>query len=157
MKIMAIDPGSTESAYAFWDCEKHDFVQVEYFPSKGILKNEQILTLIDFNAKKVDLMAIEMIQAYGYAVGRSIFETILWIGVFCERSPIETRLYTRTMIKSALGGCKTDADVRQAIRQRYGEARKGEKLEGVKTDIWQALGLAIALEENPNLKDWNQK
>lgn len=156
-KVMAIDPGSTESAYVFWDCKKHDFIPVEYFPSKGILKNEWLLTLINFNAEIVDLMAIEMIQAYGYAVGRSIFETVFWIGRFYERSSIKTKLYTRTMIKSALGGCKTDADVRQAIRQRYGEARKGEKLEGVKTDIWSALAIAIALEENPNLKDWNQK
>ena len=157
MRILAIDPGSSQSAYAIWDTEEHDFFDLWLkIDNKGIVSNETMLSRINANPSIscLDLVVIEMVQSYGYAVGRSVFETVLWIGRFCERSVIETKLYTRTIIKSALGGCRTDADVRQAIRQRYGESRKGEKLEGVKKDIWSALALAIALEENPNLKEW---
>jgi len=157
MKILAIDPGSSQSAFVCWDTEEHDFFPVWVYPfTKGIESNAQMARLIDSKPalEAFDLLAIEMVQSYGHSVGRSIFETVLWIGRFCERSLIKTKLYTRTTIKGALGGCRSDADVRQAIRQRYGESRKGEKLEGVKKDVWQALGLAIALEENPNLKEW---
>ena len=157
MRILAIDPESNQSAYVCWDTEKRDFFDGWGYPiDKGIISNEEMIDLIDSipALRGFDLLAIEMVQSYGHSVGRSIFETILWIGRFQERSLIKTKLYTRTTIKGALGGCRTDADVRQAIRQRYGESRKGEKLEGVRRDIWSALALAIALEENPSLKEW---
>lgn len=173
MRILAIDPGSSLSAYVLWDTEKHEFVYDlghgdeagDPVKSRGIVDNIEILNVISRAIINIDMrfIAIEMVQSYGHTVGRSIFQTVLCIGVMMECAaqsaavlPVQTKvnLYTRTTIKGALGGCRTDADVRQAIRQRYGESRKGEKLEGVKKDIWSALALAIALEENPNLKEW---
>jgi len=175
MKILAIDPGQTESAYVCWDTKRHDFVgdlgmgdeAGSPIKSMGIVANKnEIFNVISRTIINIDirLIAVEMMQSYGHAVGRSVFETVLMIGCMKECAfyeaaiipitNIEFKLYTRTVIKGALGGCRTDTDVRQAIRQRYGESRKGEKLEGVRRDIWSALALAIALEENPSLKEW---
>ena len=172
-KILAIDPGSEQSAYVMWDTERHDFVidggigDEAGLPidEKAILPNEEMHNVVSRAIINIgiELIAIEMIQSYGHAVGRSTFQTILFIGSIMQAAGYEmavvptvipVRLYARTTIKGALGGCKTDADVRQAIRQRYGEARKGEKLEGVVKDIWSALALAIVLDENSKLKTW---
>lgn len=161
MKIMAIDPGPIQSAFVMWDTLADDFIDCSNFgcmKKMGIQKNcllEEIITA-KLSDDVIDISAIEMVQSYGLSVGRSTFETTLQVGrftrVFSEKL-ISFRLYGRPTIKGQIGG-KTDAQVRASLRMRYGEAKKGEKLEGVKKDIWSALALATALTENPNLKEW---
>ena len=163
MRILAIDPGPEQSAFVFWDTKKHDFLG----PGMGI-ENSFRLALwlapkgLVLKHWKVDLFAIEMIQNYGknFSPGRDIFKTCLVVGQL-KMSVIlgnldhaaTVKLYGRPTIKGHFQA-RTDADIRASLRLRYGEARKGQKLEGVKKDIWSALALAVALEENPNLKEW---
>ncbi|MCK9578556.1 hypothetical protein M0R01_03675 [bacterium] len=174
MKILAIDPGSEKSAFIAWDTEKHEIIKGEYVWFEdtkilGIENNEYIIDCMLCEETNIvwgmDLIAIEMISSYGFSVGKSVFQTIKWIGRFEEyikhvvniaiKKNVPVQFYTRPTIKGALG-CRNDAEVRQAIRMEYGEARKGEKLERVRKDIWQAVALAIALEKNPNLKQWEE-
>lgn len=169
MKIMAIDPGAEQSGFVMWDTEKDNFFIPKgnawisrghgrpEWKKMGLFDNWKVENIIlDIAPLILDLIAIEMIQAYGLTVGRTTFKTAVQVGRFAgflAMHNYSARLYGRPTIKGQIGG-KTDAQIRASLRMRYGEARKGEKLEGVKKDIWSALALAAALTENPNLKEW---
>ncbi len=157
MQICAIDPGPSESAYVCWDTDRHDFWTPSPYEKMGIVSTEGMVGRLHM-IPMPDLIAIEMVQSYGMTVGRSTFETTLNVGRFIQtvynRNPAaRIRLFGRPTIKGQIGG-KTDAEIHTSLRMRYGDARKGEKLEGVKKDIWSALALAVAMEENPRLKEW---
>ena len=153
-KILAIDPGPVMSAFVLWDSEKHDFFGMRM----GLMDNEEWLDLgfIANLLQEVDLCIIEMIQSYGMGVGRTTFITCTIVGriqLLCEDNNTPWKMYGRPTIAGQIGG-KGDTKIRASLRMRYGDAKKGEKLEGVKKDIWAALALAVAWEENPTLKEW---
>lgn len=155
MRILAIDPGPEQSAYVLWDTQEHNFISY-CFKKMGLVSNKELRCLLDDVYLPVDLIAIEVPQSYGRVIGRSMFETCIEVGRFIQAAfhkADKIKLYGRPTIKGQIGG-RTDAEIRASLRIRYGEARKGEKLEGVVRDIWSALALAVALEENPKLKEW---
>jgi hypothetical protein len=154
MKILAIDPGTTQSAFVVWDTDRQEFIGLKM----GIVDNDLLLKSIDEYAVDADLIAIEAVQNYGFQMGRTTIETIMFTGALRQESSVmcswaTVKLYGRPTIKGHFNA-KNDATIRSSLRMRYGEARKGEKLEGVKKDIWSALALAVALTENPKLKEW---
>ena len=106
MRVLAIDPGTTESGWVLYDGKVID---------SGVSQNE---ALIDQLAHEdADLMAVEMIASYGMAVGREVFETCVWIGRFIQAAPIPHKLITRQKVK--LHVCKSpkakDTNIRQAL------------------------------------------
>ncbi len=135
--IFAIDPGTIESAYVFWDSGKKIIL------AKGIVKNNDLLTIIwDTN---FNLMVIEMVASYGMPVGREVFETVFWIGRFAQASPCPFHRIYRKDVKSFLCGSMKakDGNIRQAIIDLIGS--QGTKKApgptyGVKADEWAALG-----------------
>jgi hypothetical protein len=166
MKIIAIDPGTDKSAFVSWDTEKDDFVKTDNKYRMGLVSNQDFYDNAINLIQKVwpKLIAFEMVQSYGLTVGRSTFQTVLFVGRMTERfrltyahgglTPYFTiKYYGRPTIKAQIGG-RNDAQVRASLRMRYGEAKKGEKLYGVKKDIWSALALAAALTEREDLKQW---
>jgi len=75
MRILAIDPGTEKSGWILHDLVTEQFVG-------GITNNEDLLEEIaEFNATD---LAIEMVANYGMAVGRTTFETCVWIGRFIQ-------------------------------------------------------------------------
>lgn len=151
MKILAIDPGNTHSAW----CE------LENGLPRGTEKiaNDSILVALrrgEFAVWRPDVVAIEMIASYGMAVGKEVFETCLWIGRFveaCEFSGGRYELIYRKDVK--LFHCETtranDANIRASIIDRYGPGKDkaiGTKkspgpLYGIKGDEWAALAVAL--------------
>ena len=156
--ILAIDPGTTQSAYVIYDNGK----LIEF----GILENNELLDHIatELNLHDCSKLYIEMVASYGMAVGKTVFETCVWIGRI-----IETWGYTfggewdyvyRKDVKMYLCGQTKakDSNIRQAIMDLYGSDRKtavGTKakpgpLYGVSKDVWAALGVAITAWETNN-------
>lgn len=76
MRLMAIDPGNTQSAYVIVD---EDLRIYEH----GKVGNDTLRMLIS-RRPEITHYAIEMIASYGMAVGKEVFETCLWIGRFHE-------------------------------------------------------------------------
>lgn len=149
MKILAIDPSPTIHAYVFWDTETHDFYGCARM---GLDLFAEIPYWDVCEEYWVDLVAIEFPQSYGITAGMSVFATAHNAGVISERfRKRDVALFGRPSIKGQIGGRK-DSEVNASLRMRHGEAKKGCKLEGVKKDIWAALALAVALDENPNLR-----
>ena len=73
MKILAIDPGTTESGY----CLMEGYKPVKF----GKIKNTELLkSIIRGHEMDADHVVIEMIASYGNSVGEYVFDTCVWIG-----------------------------------------------------------------------------
>ena len=163
-KILAIDPGNEYSAYVWYDTEDKTIY------CKGKIKNQELLDAIESRCYLVDKAAIEMPACYGMAVGRTVFDTCRWVGIFQKAIGIK---YTYLVYRKAQNKehgidsvcmhiCKNnrakDSNVRQAIIDRYPATGGGKTpqigtkaqpgpLYGVSNDVWAALAVAITFTE----------
>jgi hypothetical protein len=135
--ILAIDPGTVQSAFVCWDC--HDKI----IGAKGISANVEILTYTENS--KVDTVVIEMVASYGMPVGKEVFDTCVWIGRFYQASPCPVHLIYRKDVKMHLCGNMRakDGNIRQALIDLLGK----ETTKGVRKDEWSALALAITYSQ----------
>ena len=155
MQILGIDPGPEKSAWIIYNPETKSIGEC------GIDDNEHIRNLMKcciFGEKS--LLAIEMIASYGMAVGKTTFETCVWIGRFVElwlKNSERYLLVYRLDVKMILchDSRAKDANIRQAIIDRFpasgggatpqvGTKKQQGPLYGVSKDIWSALGVALA-------------
>lgn len=148
MKILAIDPGSEQSAYVLWDGKQ--------ILLSNICKNEQGLVL-NFAP---DALVIEKIESYGMAVGASVFTTCIWIGRFIERwlnHPVYSQkswyLLPRREVKMHLCGSARakDSNIRQALIDRFGApgTKKNPGMTyGLSKDLWAAFAVAVTWWDN---------
>jgi hypothetical protein len=155
MRILAIDPGNTDSAYVVIDQETRkplDFAKVP---------NEQLLDrLTDHDlGERVDHLVIEMVASYGMPVGREVFETCVWIGRYFESidrwlDGATPQLVYRQPIKlHHCGSARAkDSNITQALVDRFAPGQsnhgKGTKAQpgwfyGFRADVWQAYALAV--------------
>jgi len=147
MKILSIDPGNIESGYVITDRYVHN--------DKGKVLNNYILELLETN--EFDYVAIEMIASYGMAVGKTVFDTCVWIGMFKQASlsrGFKVRFVYRKDVKMALCGNvrAKDTNIKQALIDRFDPDAtnhgKGNKKDpgyfyGFKSDIWSAYAVAV--------------
>ena len=142
MPILAIDPGSEQSAVIEWDGKQ--------IISAAIMPNNELLESM-YRGIVVGEMVIEMIASYGMPVGATVFETVFWIGRFCEawKGPF-TRIYRKDVKMHLCGSTRAkDSNISQALRDRFGE--KPTKLKPnpvyngfkLKRDEWQSFALAV--------------
>ncbi len=100
-----------------------------------------------------------MIACYGMAVGKSVFDTCVWIGRFIQAWHKDyTKIYRRDVKIFLCNSPRAkDGNVRQAIIDRYppdgdgkipqiGTKKKPGQLFGIHDDIWAALGVAMTFE-----------
>lgn len=140
--ILAIDPGTTESAFL-------QFNPHQGILARGIVSNASLLSMLCAREHQSDTCAIEMIASYGMAVGKEVFNTVLWIGRFYERAAemMPVRLVYRKDIKLDLCGSARakDGNIRQALIDIYG-APGTKKLPGgtygISSHLWSALAVA---------------
>lgn len=148
--ILAIDPGTHQSALVVYDPKKRDVVLAEIVANERL--NDTFLKL-----GGIDLAVIEMVASYGQPVGAEVFETCVLIGRLMEMLiPIRVERITRQEIKRRL--CHkvvgiNDAVIRQRLIDLYGgkERAIGKKktpgpLYGITKDLWAALAVAVAWE-----------
>ena len=161
-KILAIDPGNEYSAYVRYDTE------TQTVGEKGKVLNEILLASVE-RTETSDVMAIEMPACYGMAVGRTVFDTCRWVGIFQQAFIRKSYLVYRKAQNKEYGIdsvcmhiCKNnrakDSNVRQAIIDRYPATGGGKTpqigtksqpgpLYGVSKDVWAALAVAITFAE----------
>jgi hypothetical protein len=111
---------------------------------------------------EVDAVCIETIQSYGMAVGRTVFETCIWIGRF-QQTALNgcgiVHLYARPAIFRAVTGQSKggDAALRQALLTRFGGDKKGEPmnvLKGGGSDKRSAFAVAVYHLDGAKLGEW---
>src|SRR4051812_36091822 len=116
MNILAIDPGTVQSAYIVWNGET--------WIEAAIVPNAELRSIL--GRGYYDTAAIEMVACYGMAVGKEVFETCVWIGRFieCHRNTFPdapTMVYRREIKSHFCNSMKAkDANIRQAILDRFG-------------------------------------
>lgn len=144
--ILAIDPGTTESAFVM--CEK------DYEPRYiGKVSNDEMLEIIE--EADYDELVIEMIASYGMAVGREVFETCVWIGRFWQASTADKKsyIYRKDEKMNLCGSTKAkDTNIRVALIDRFakhdfkngkGTKKNPDWFYGFKKDIWAAYAVAV--------------
>ena len=163
--ILAIDPGSEQSAFLLYSSEGGRIIDMGIVPNIEMLATiDRILGVNDIRGYCADECVIEMVASYGMAVGREVFETVFWIGRFAERwdrrreaNPRPAQRLFRRDVKLHLchSARATDANIREALLDRYGPGKEkavGRKaapgpLFGVSKDIWSALANAVTVAE----------
>lgn len=173
MTFLAIDPGSTQSAFVEYgriitrDGEfgggPRDF---------GIIPNHEMLQRLRQHGipgqpgipadmwPDIDKLVIEWMQPRGMPTSAAEFETMYYVGRFAEAAiHLEAVRITRLKVKQHICGSNkaNDSNVRAALIDRYGgsggkrqavglKADPGP-LYGVSKDVWAALALAITFDE----------
>lgn len=149
MTILAIDPGTTQSAWLVLDDHPTAF---------GIWENQRLVDALDGDefSHAIGTTVIEKVESYGMAVGADVFETVYWSGQFAHASPVTVYRLPRRDVKLHLCGSARakDANIRQALIDRWGgkEQAIGTKktpgpLYGIAKDVWAALACAITFRE----------
>lgn len=150
--ILAIDPGNEQSAIVLLTDDTLKPIWHEKERNVVIL-NERIPALV--NRYRPDV-AIEMVASYGMAVGKSVFDTCVWIGRFweaCRNAPRRELIYR---IDEKINLCKDsrakDANIRQALIDRFAlnipNGGKGTKKNpgffyGFSADQWAAMAVGV--------------
>lgn len=161
MRILAIDPGNQQSAYALLDA---DLRHVKFAKKPNDEAMKDCITILEENTTVV---VIEMIASYGMAVGKEVFETCVWIGRFIERLAPETYklIYRREEKENLCGSMRAkDSNIRQALIDRFGVVGTKKNpgwFYGVSKDVWAAIAVGVTyhdkVEEERRLKLINDK
>lgn len=163
MRVLAIDPGTSQSAYVVWNDSWNPLAttvirgfQPGHVERCGIEPNETLVRMLQFrettDMQGFDVAAIEMVAGMGMIVGQEVFDTCVWVGRFYEHMVPEPRLIYRRHIK--LHHCQSarakDSNIRQALIDKYGAP--GTKhaqgvTYGLKSHLWQAFAIATFISE----------
>lgn len=141
MNVIAIDPGTVQSAICILVNRKIDYC--------SIVPNTEIEFILGTNSI-VKNIGCEIVECFGMPVGREIFETCYLIGEIRHHCKIEKKTFypvARREIKMHF--CNSmkakDANIRQAMIDTWGAQgtikNKGATY-GLKADMWSALAIA---------------
>lgn len=153
MIYVGIDPGPAESTIVYLQDGK---VIKKFFGSNAAVKemiwNSSTLEHTSYNC--------EMIASYGMAVGKSVFETCLYIGevkefIRCRMTAILNLRYRKDIKMAFCGTCRAkDKNIRQYLIDRFpptgdgkcpqiGTKKRPGPLFGVSSHTWAALAVAL--------------
>lgn len=163
MRILCIDPGTTESGICIFDGETVED------PRSAIPNDELILYISKLIG--VDYLAIEMVACYGMPVGVETFETCLWIGRFIQAFGAEYvfKIYRKDIKLCLCNSLRAkDANVRRAILDLFpatgggktpqiGTKKQPGPLYGVTSHAMSALAVGITFFEDTNNQQWKGK
>lgn len=145
-RLLAIDPGPVESAYAEVDVDTCRPV------AHGKVPNATVLSVLRDLEPDV-AVRVEMVASYGMPVGAEVFETCVWIGRFIERTPWALRVFRRDVKLHVCHDSRAkDSNITQALVDRFAPGQpnrgKGTKAQpgwfhGFAADVWQAYALAV--------------
>lgn len=152
--VWAIDPGTTHSGVVLLNGK-------EVVSADAQMENATLVRYLELHTEPDEQMAIEMIASYGMPVGKSTFETVVWIGRFIQAfgAGRSTLIYRQDCKRYLCDGNMRakDANVRQAIMDRYPATGGGAKpvigtkakpgpLFGVSSHAWAALAVGLTYQ-----------
>lgn len=156
--ILAIDPGNEESGVVVIRESDLKPIYAAKISNEELLENlimDRYERLNDIES--IEHVAIEMIASYGMAVGKTVFETCVWIGRFIQAFyGVELPIKYIYRKEEKLNLCQSmkakDSNIVQALIDRFApnttNKGKGTKKEpgwfyGFKKDIWQAYAVGV--------------
>jgi hypothetical protein len=151
-KFLFIDPGNIESGVASVSNDG------KIWANK--VKNDDVFEIIDSQPFGETRFGIEMVASYGMPVGKTVFDTCVWIGRFFDyikrKRGQEPDLILRQNIKlhTTHSNKANDAVIRQAMINRWGEPgtkKAPGATYGFSKDQWQALAGATFMFDRTKL------
>lgn len=171
MIVVGIDPGSEHSGIVFFNVEENRVIEAEDVTNSVALAWCRGVSRARIPASNVQCLFVETIESMGLAVGKSTFQTCIWIGRFIQAFETTTgsaaRLVSRGDEKTVLCGASTfrnpdtgkrkavgDGQIRKAIIERFpatgggaipqiGTKAQPGPLYGVSGHCWQALAVVL--------------
>lgn len=155
--ILAIDPGDTQSAFCFVDKETYKPLYFAKLPNgEAVDSIKNYIANLQENDRIIGA-AIEMVASYGMAVGKSVFETCVYIGRFSqileEMGYTVQWIYRQEEKMNICGQMKAkDSNIRIALIDRFAQfdfkTGKGTKKNpdwfyGFAADVWASYAVAI--------------
>lgn len=151
MRILAIDPGTTESGWVIIDTDTY---KPEHFAKSS---NDSLLLMIQANLFHWDEAVIEMVQSYGMPVGAEVFETCVWTGRYIQalanNGTPQHRVFRKDIKLHHCGTTKAkDTNITQALVDRFAPGQpnhgKGTKANpgffyGFAKDVWASYALGV--------------
>ena len=155
MKILAIDPGTTDSAYVLMN-DDYTIKNRNFYK----FKNELVLkTIKDIGGIYDDGMTvvIEMVASYGMGVGQEVFDTCVWIGRFTQAAidagcPVHYVFRMEEKMTLCHNSKARDSNIRQALIDRFarfdkkngkGTKKNQDVFYGFSKDIWAAYAVGV--------------
>lgn len=153
MNLLALDPGNRETGFCL--IEMGTLRPMQF----GKTENRELFAQI--RSMTAAAAAIEVVQSYGMAVGRDVFETCEWIGRYealLEWREISYVTVPRRDEKLHLCGDARakDANIRRALIDRFAQTDlkngKGTKAApdwfyGFRADVWSAYAVGVTALE----------
>ena len=153
MIILALDPGPEKTAALLYAVEEKTVGNAQ------MMDNIIVKEYLRATSEKY-LVVCEQIESYGMPVGKSVFDTCVWTGVFWGASNGEFRWMPRKNVKMHL--CNSmrakDSNIRQALIDKFpatgggkcpqiGTKKQPGPLFGISGDLWSALAVAVTYAE----------
>lgn len=156
MRILAIDPGPTISAFIDVD----DGRPLTF----GIIPNDELLEMLELLAQDpadpYDQLVVEWVSFYGKDIhpGSETFDMCRWVGRFQQawNSEETFTLIQRRQVRGELCGTQKagDSEVRAILIDRYGGKEKAIGLKksrgplyGISSHVWSALAVAVTFAD----------
>lgn len=154
--LLAIDPGSSESAWVELDGER--------VVAHAKVANDDLLAMLRLGHLVPAVVVIESMSPRGLPTSLQEMEAMWWAGRLAEAASRHSEIHrlARDEVKLRLTGRRSkvnDASVRAVLIDRYGgvggkEAAVGRKaapgpLYGVRADVWAALAVGLAWQDGP--------
>lgn len=150
MRLLAIDPGTHQSAYCLMD-EEYRIIDA------AKVVNDDLIRYIYAHAPEIDHIAVEMIACYHMPVGAEVFETCVMIGKIervAEHMEISHSRVYRSEEKGCIAGDSKagDKEIRAGLIRRFAEhdlkRGKGTKKDpdyfyGFADDMWAAFAVGV--------------
>lgn len=157
MKIVAIDPGTTQSAMVIMDAVTLRPLEMHKLPNDDL---QMYIKCMRF--EETDRAVIEMLQSYGQLIGRDVLETAVWIGRFYET--LKRKLYyppdyvyrMEEKIHICHDSKAKDSNIRRALIDRFcthdlkngkGTKDNPDWFTGFKADMWAAYAVGLTYVE----------
>ena len=153
MRLLAIDPGPTKSAYVVFDRDMYTVVHFGKENNLAVLAVvENCLFTTNILDPKPSELVIEQVDHYGMPVGADVFETVFWSGRFFQAWSFEETAYRlpRREVKKHLCSSPraTDATIRQAVIDRFGgneRAIGAKKCQSCKGKGWRGRNRELCI------------
>lgn len=161
MTLLAIDPGTTQSAYVILDADKRP-VEFQKIRNGELLSRIELAHCSATRWTQIDAVAIEM-PGVAMVSGGEIFHTCRWVGKFehawnrqqdvhGRMSELVYRKDVKLHLLGRLNQKGSDKLIRAALIAKYGgptAIRKGGPLHRVAGDCWAALSVALTYLDAP--------
>jgi Holliday junction resolvasome RuvABC endonuclease subunit len=144
MRILGIDPGPTQSAFALIDGTR--------ILNAATIGNKEFLSIVE--VCRCDLIACEGLFYQGNIAGSSLWQTAYMIGMIFDRTePIRFVLLPSRTVTTAICGLArcSDKDIKIALEERYGPPgtkKNPGQLYGMDSHVRSALAVALTASEN---------